>query len=106
MRAAYRGADATIARGMLITVTQLGTNEQCKETYKSQFGLTGFPLIIASAMTSSVVICVASNPLDVAKVRMQVQVADPVTGVRPYSNIFSCLYKTTANEGGMALMKG
>lgn len=104
--AGFRGADATIARGMLITVTQLGTNEQCKETYKSQFGLTGFPLVLASAMTSSVVVCVASNPLDVAKVRIQSQVADPVTGAKPYSNIVQCIGKTVAQEGPAALMKG
>merc|ERR1712194_853029 len=37
-RAMFRGADATIARGMLITVLQLGVNEKCKEQYKSQMG--------------------------------------------------------------------
>jgi len=102
----FRGVDATIARGMLITVLQLGTNEQCKETYKSQFGLTGFPLVFASAMTSSVVVCVGSNPLDVAKVRIQQQKVDPVTGLKPYPNLAACLLKTVANEGPLALMKG
>lgn len=106
LAAGFRGADATIARGMLITVMQLGTNEQCKETYKSQLGLTGFPLVFASAMTSSVVVCVASNPLDVAKVRIQNQKPDPVTGLKPYPNLASCLFRTVSNEGPAALMKG
>merc|ERR1719497_275278 len=42
----WRGVGPTMARGMVITVTQLGTNELCKETL-SGYGLKGFNLTFA-----------------------------------------------------------
>jgi len=102
----WRGVGPTMARGMVITVTQLGTNEQCKEMYKDQLGLSGFNLVLASAMTSSVVVCVASNPLDTAKVRMQNQIPDPATGKKPYPNLPVTWYKMVTQEGALSLWKG
>merc|ERR1711920_1023889 len=101
----WRGVGPTMARSMVITVTQLGTNEQCKETLK-EYGLKGFNLTFASAMTSSVVVCVASNPLDTAKVRMQQQVVDPATGKKPYPNLPVTLMKMVTQEGPLSLWKG
>eukprot|EP00928_Gymnodinium_smaydae_P007118 TRINITY_DN12564_c0_g1_i14.p1 TRINITY_DN12564_c0_g1~~TRINITY_DN12564_c0_g1_i14.p1 ORF type:complete len:296 (-),score=74.86 TRINITY_DN12564_c0_g1_i14:136-1023(-) len=102
----WRGVGPTMGRGMVITVTQLGTNEQCKEMYKKDFGLTGFPLVFASAMTASVVVCVASNPLDTAKVRMQQQKIDPETGKKPYPNLPVTLFNMLKNEGPLSWWKG
>jgi len=103
--AMFRGVGATMGRGMLVTVTQLGTNEQCKEMLKEQ-GLSGFKLTATAAMISSVVVCVCSNPLDAAKVRMQGQVVDPVTGAKPYPHLPGTLMKMAANEGVLSWWKG
>merc|ERR1712203_813480 len=94
-----------MSRAMMITVTQLGTNEECKERLSS-YGLKNFQLVAASAMVSSVVVCVASNPLDTAKVRMQQQVPDPETGKKPYPNMPVTLMKMVTQEGPLALWKG
>jgi solute carrier family 25 oxoglutarate transporter 11 len=102
----WRGVGPTISRGIVITVTQLGTNEAVKETLSKDYGLKGFQLTAASAMVASVVVCVASNPMDTAKVRMQGQKPDPVTGEKPYPNMVVTLAKMVRNEGPLALWKG
>jgi solute carrier family 25 oxoglutarate transporter 11 len=104
--AGYRGVGPTIGRGMMVTVTQLGTNDVVKETLRDDYGMKGFPLTFASAMIASVVVCVASNPLDTAKVRMQNQVVDPATGTKPYPNLPVTWYKMVTLEGPLSLWKG
>jgi len=101
----WRGVGPTIGRGVVITVTQLGTNEQVKETLKDDYGFKGFNLTFTSAMVSSVVVCVASNPLDTAKVRMQNQVLD-ANGNKPYPNLPVTWYKMITKEGPLSLWKG
>merc|ERR1712127_37602 len=46
------------------------------------------------------------TPVDVVKTRLMLQVADPKTGVLPYSGIGHCMAKVAAEEGPGALMKG
>lgn len=104
--AGWRGVGPTMSRAMMITVTQLGTNEECKERLSKDYGLKGFQLVAASALVSSVVVCVASNPLDTAKVRMQGQVVDPVTGAKPYPNMPMTLFKMIRDEGPLSWWKG
>merc|ERR1719336_660100 len=52
------------------------------------------------------VVCVASNPLDTAKVRMQNQIPDPATGKKPYPNLPVTWYKMVTQEGALSLWKG
>eukprot|EP00747_Dinoflagellata_sp_TGD_P098772 gnl/TRDRNA2_/TRDRNA2_167546_c0_seq3.p1 gnl/TRDRNA2_/TRDRNA2_167546_c0~~gnl/TRDRNA2_/TRDRNA2_167546_c0_seq3.p1 ORF type:complete len:297 (+),score=43.93 gnl/TRDRNA2_/TRDRNA2_167546_c0_seq3:97-987(+) len=103
--AGWVGVGPTMSRAMVITVTQLGTNEECKERLASH-GFSGLNLVATSAMVSSVVVCVASNPMDTAKVRMQAQIVDPVTGKKPYPNMPVTIVKMITNEGPLSLWKG
>jgi len=104
--AGWRGVGPTMSRAVVITVTQLGTNEEVKERLSKDYGMKGFSLVATSAMIASVVVCVASNPLDTAKVRMQQQQPDPVTGKKPYPNMAVTLMKMVSQEGPLALWKG
>jgi len=106
IQAGWRGVGPTVSRAVVITVSQLGTNEEVKERLSKDYGMSGFKLVVASAVISSVVVCVASNPMDTAKVRMQQQVVDPVTGEKPYPNMATTLMKMVSNEGPLALWKG
>ena len=51
-----------------------------------------------------------TNPLDVAKLRMQVQRAEKSAGIANqmfgYKNIFHGIYKICMNEGFLALFRG
>jgi solute carrier family 25 oxoglutarate transporter 11 len=102
----WRGVGPTMSRAIVITVSQLGTNEEVKERLSKDYGMKGFQLVATSAMIASVVVCVASNPMDTAKVRMQQQIVDPVTGEKPYPNMAATLVKMVRNEGPLALWKG
>lgn len=102
----WRGVGPTMSRAIVITVTQLGTNEEVKERLSKDYGLKGFPLVASSAVIASVVVCVASNPMDTAKVRMQQQKPDPVTGEKPYPNMPMTIMKMVKNEGPLSLWKG
>merc|ERR1712151_754404 len=99
IQAGWRGVGPTVSRAVVITVSQLGTNEEVKERLSKDYGMSGFKLVVASAVISSVVVCVASNPMDTAKVRMQQQVVDPVTGEKPYPNMAVTLMKMVSQEG-------
>merc|ERR1712125_215078 len=48
--AGWRCVGPTMNRAMMITVTQLGTNEEVKERLSKDYGLKGFQLVFASAM--------------------------------------------------------
>jgi len=102
----WRGVGATMSRAIVITVSQLGTNKEVKDMLSAEYGLKGYPLIVASAAIASVVVCVASNPLDTAKVRMQQQKVDPVTGAKPYPNLPMTIAKMVKTEGPLSLWKG
>lgn len=102
----WRGVGPTMSRAIVITVTQLGTNEEVKERLSKNYGMKGFPLVVSSAVISSVVVCVSSNPMDTAKVRMQQQKPDPVTGEKPYPNMGVTIAKMVRKEGFLSLWKG
>jgi len=105
--AGWRGVGPTMSRAIVITVAQLGTNEEVKERLVRDYGMQpGIKLVATSAGIASVVVCVASNPLDTAKVRMQQQIPDPVTGKKPFPNMAVTLYKMVMQEGPLALWKG
>jgi len=106
IRAGWTGVGPTMSRAIVITVTQLGTNEEVKERLSKDYGMKGFQLVATSAIIASVVVCVASNPLDTAKVRMQQQKPDPVTGEKPYPNMPTTIMKMVKNEGPLSLWKG
>merc|ERR1719238_2547326 len=66
----WRGVGPTVARGAVVSMTQLATYDQAKEMLKPVLG-DGFPLFCASALCSALIYSTASLPLDITKTRIQ-----------------------------------
>jgi solute carrier family 25 oxoglutarate transporter 11 len=101
----WRGVGPTVARGAVVSMTQLASYDQAKEMLLPVLG-DGFPLFVASALVSATIYCTASLPLDITKTRIQNMKPDPVTGEMPYKGMFSALTKIAQTEGVLALWKG
>merc|ERR1719305_2220088 len=82
----WRGVGPTVARGAVVSMTQLATYDQAKELLLPVVG-SGLPLFVSSAFTSGLVYCAASLPLDITKTRIQNMVPDAATGKMPYSGM-------------------
>lgn len=100
----WRGVGPTVARGAVVSMTQLATYDQAKEMLAPVVG-GGFPLFMSSALTSAMVYCTASLPLDICKTRIQNMKAG-ADGAMPYSGLIDALRKIPAQEGLFALWKG
>jgi len=105
----YRGVGPTVARGMVVSMSQLATYDHAKHLLSSNF-----PVMLAeekvqchlsASLISGFIYCAASLPLDICKTRMQNQRPD-VNGALPYRSIAQALVKIPANEGILALWKG
>ncbi|KAI0318336.1 mitochondrial carrier, partial [Amylostereum chailletii] len=101
LRALYRGVDATTIRGVVLTVSQICSYDQVKQTVK-QRGLMeeGLPLHITASMIAGFVCSVTSNPVDVVKVRVMNDKE------RQYKGVSDCIKQMVAKEGPMAFYKG
>jgi len=101
----WRGCLPTVQRGMLITAAQLAVYDDVKEKLKSNYAISeGLPLHFSASMVAAAVASLVSNPIDVAKTRLQNM--RPVDGVMPYKNMVDCLLKTIRNEGPLSPYKG
>lgn len=104
--AGWRGAGPTVARGMVVSMTQLATYDQAKDALAA----TGFfknpvPLQLSASLMSGFIYCATSLPLDLCKVKMQNQ--RPLSdGTLPYKSIPQTMKRTAQTEGLMALWKG
>lgn len=101
----WRGVGPTVARGAVVSMTQLGSYEQAKEMLTPVLG-TGFPTFVCSAFASGLIYCTASLPLDITKTRIQNMVPDKATGKMPYSGMIDALMQIPKREGVLALWKG
>jgi solute carrier family 25 oxoglutarate transporter 11 len=101
----WRGVAPTVARGAVVSMTQLASYEQAKEILTPIMG-GGFPTFVCSAFASGLIYCTASLPLDITKTRIQNMVADPATGKMQYSGMMDALIKIPKTEGMFALWKG
>jgi len=101
----WRGVQPTVARGAVVSMTQLASYEQAKEMLTPVLG-SGLPTFVTSAFVSSCIYCSASLPLDITKTRIQNMVVDPTTGKMPYSGMLDALVKIPKLEGVMGLWKG
>lgn len=101
----WRGVGPTVARGAVVSMTQLASYEQAKEMLLPVVG-SGFPLFMCSAFASSCIYCTASLPLDITKTRIQNMVVDKATGKMPYSGMLDALMQIPKREGVLALWKG
>ncbi|KAG9114444.1 hypothetical protein FRC07_007649, partial [Ceratobasidium sp. 392] len=101
LRSLWRGTAATVTRGAVITTAQIGSYDHFKQEVKNR-GLMeeGVSLHLASSLFAGLVCSVASNPVDVIKVRLMNDRA------RAYNGILDCILKTTHNEGPLAFYKG
>jgi solute carrier family 25 oxoglutarate transporter 11 len=103
--ALWRGVGPTVARGAVVSCTQLASYDQAKEMLLPAMG-DGFPLFVVSALASGLIYCTASLPLDISKTRIQNMTPDPATGQMPYKGLIDALMKIPAKEGPLALWKG
>lgn len=101
----WRGVGPTVARGAVVSMTQLSSYDQAKEMLLPVLG-NGLPLFVASAFASGLIYCTASLPLDITKTRIQNMKIDPATGKMPYSGMADALMKIPKTEGVLALWKG
>jgi len=101
----WRGVQPTVARGAVVSCTQLASYEQAKELLLPVVG-SGFPLFIGSAFASALIYCTASLPLDITKTLIQNMQPDRATGKMPYSGMIDALVKIPQREGILALWKG
>jgi len=101
----YKGVGPTVARGAIVSMTQLGTYDQSKHSINNKFGLEGMRLAICASLCSAVVYSYASLPMDIAKSRMQNQKRG-ADGLLPYTSIMQTLFKIVKNEGATSLWKG
>lgn len=101
----WRGVGPTVARGAVVSMTQLASYDQAKEMLLPFVG-TGFPLFVSSALVSAIIYCSASLPLDITKTRIQNMRPD-VSGNMPYNGLMDCLLRIPREEQGvLALWKG
>mmetsp|Transcript_35896 Transcript_35896/g.65885 ORF Transcript_35896/g.65885 Transcript_35896/m.65885 type:complete len:260 (+) Transcript_35896:51-830(+) len=103
--ALWRGVGPTVGRGAVVSMTQLASYDQAKEMLHPFLG-DGFTLFVGSALTSGLIYCSASLPLDITKTRIQNMSPDPTTGKMPYSGMFDALLQIPRKEGVLALWKG
>ncbi len=98
----WRGATPTVARAMVVSMTQLGTYDQAKSMLTPYLG-TGTSCHLASASAAAVVYSWASLPLDVAKTRVQ---AAKVGKGEAVMGMGMALKSIVVEEGFLKLWKG
>ncbi|KAF8717735.1 Mitochondrial carrier, partial [Rhizoctonia solani] len=101
LRSLWRGTAATVTRGAIITVAQIGSYDHIKQVIKSRrFMDEGIPLHLTSSLFAGLVCSIASNPVDVIKVRLMND------HERMYRGVTDCVVKTLRKEGPLAYYKG
>ncbi|CAE6514803.1 unnamed protein product [Rhizoctonia solani] len=101
LRALWRGTSATVTRGAVITVAQIGSYDHSKQLIKSHRLMNeGIPLHLTSSLFAGLVCSIASNPVDVIKVRLMND------HERMYRGVSDCVIKTLRKEGPLAYYKG
>ncbi|CAE6529279.1 unnamed protein product [Rhizoctonia solani] len=104
LRALWRGTSATVTRGAIITVAQIGSYDHFKQTIKSRRLMDeGMPLHLTSSLFAGVFRCVqpgCQSELDVIKVRMMND------HERMYRGVSDCIIRTLRKEGPLAYYKG
>ncbi|KAJ3414300.1 Mitochondrial oxaloacetate carrier protein [Chytridiales sp. JEL 0842] len=113
VRGLWRGVDAAMLRTGIGSAVQLSSYDGCKQTLLKSgwFDVTtkegGIELHFAASAFTSLLVCLAMNPFDVASTRMYNQhvAADGKHGSL-YNSGIDCIVKTVKAEGFGALYKG
>ncbi|KAK6938081.1 Mitochondrial substrate/solute carrier [Dillenia turbinata] len=102
----WRGSSLTVNRAMIVTASQLATNDQIKETLIKEGVMSdGLGTHVTASFAAGFVAAVASNPVDVIKTRVMNMKVD-AGAAAPYSGALDCAVKTVRTEGLRALYKG
>lgn len=101
LRALYRGVNPTTIRGIVLSVSQICSYDQVKQTLK-QRGLMeeGLALHFVASMFAGLFCSITSNPVDVVKVRLMNDKA------REFHGVSDCVRSITTREGLLAFYKG
>ncbi|CAM9505873.1 unnamed protein product [Ascophyllum nodosum] len=105
LRTYWRGATPTVARAMVVSMTQLGTYDQTKTMLTPIMGDNKGTHLV-SALTAAVVYSFASLPLDSAKTRMQSQTVPRDGSLPKYRGTLQTLSYVVRVEGFNSLWKG
>ncbi|KAJ3020345.1 Mitochondrial oxaloacetate carrier protein [Thoreauomyces humboldtii] len=113
VRGLWRGCDAAMLRTGIGSAVQLSSYESFKKIladsgwFKMHDGHGGLSLHLGASLITSLFVCLAMNPFDVASTRMYNQntAADGKQGAL-YKSGVDCLVKTVRAEGFTALYKG
>lgn len=101
VRTLYRGADATTVRGVVLSVSQICSYDQIKQTLKRRGVMKeGLPLHFTASMFAGFICSVTSNPVDVVKVRVMNDKE------RQFKGISDCVRTILRKEGPLAFYKG
>jgi solute carrier family 25 oxoglutarate transporter 11 len=102
----WRGCEATIARGSIITASQFAVYDQSKyELLRRGLLEEGLCLSVVASIISSTASGICANPFDVAKSRL-FQMQRSENGKWPYKGMLDCIYYTGKQEGVSALWRG
>ena len=103
----WRGCEATVARGAIITASQFAIYDQSKYEL-ARFGLitNGTYNSIGASLIASIASGLVSNPFDVAKSRLFQMQKRTKDGQWPYKGMIDCMVKTGKSEGIVALWRG
>jgi len=102
----WRGCEATIARGAIITASQFAVYDQSKyELKRRELVDDGVILSVAASIISSTASGICANPFDVAKSRL-FHMQRPENGKYPYKGMLDCMYSTGRSEGILGLFSG
>ena len=98
----WRGADVLVARGAIMSATQLTTYDKSKGMLRG-LGLTDGPVVhCLASLAASITLTTAICPLDVTYTAF---LAGPSLG-RPYASPLACVRALVADGGAAALFRG
>lgn len=100
-RSLWRGSMPTVARAIVINVSQLSSYSQAKRLLLQRGMPDGFPLALVSGLVAGFVMCACSLPLDMAKTTIQ-----SMKSPTEYSGMWDVIVKTIRTEGFIGLWKG
>lgn len=106
IKAFFNGLGPFVNRAMVVGAVQVGTYDQCKNTYRA-LGITNETFnVFCASMTSGLVYSIATMPFESAKNRMAFQKIDPITKTKPYKSAIQSITKIAGDEGILSLWKG
>jgi len=99
----WRASEVLVARGALMSATQLFTYDQTKKRLKAVSGMVDGPVVhCVASLVASLTLTTAICPLDVI---YTAYLAGPSIG-RPYSSPYACGASLVAEGGPVALFRG